>query len=234
MLLFWLLLIIPRLWIESSCVPFPFLSLSSLAVLSLAGWLAMYTYILTGRKIIGAPSFFPTVWSWIKRWFDPGTTSKIFILTPADVKPTLTSFMDISNIPKCYGGELEWQWGDMPNLDDDARAIISGVESASPSTDKVAEGRAESGYLKGPMVFNTEKNRVDVLGKIKGQPRRMEIPVSIEKSEQSDTTASSSSLAPATAETTPGTTPANATPAEEKTEGATAPAATPAPAQESA
>src|SRR5438034_8056022 len=29
------------------------------------------------NQIIGAPSFFPTVWGWIKRWFDPVTTSKI-------------------------------------------------------------------------------------------------------------------------------------------------------------
>ena len=32
-------------------------------------------------QIIGAPAFFPTVWGWIKRWFDPNTTSKIFILS---------------------------------------------------------------------------------------------------------------------------------------------------------
>lgn len=122
--------------------------------------------------------------------------------------------MDVSNIPKCYGGDLDWQWGDMPNLDDDARGVISGVESSATS-DKESEGRAESGYLKGPMVFNTEKNRVDVLGKIKDQPRRMEIPVSLEKSEQSDTTASSIGPAatPATA-TTAATTPAATTPDE--------------------
>ncbi|KAI1876914.1 uncharacterized protein JN550_000986 [Neoarthrinium moseri] len=68
--------------------------------------------------IIGAPVFFSTVWGWIKRWFDPVTVSKIFILGPADVLPVLTSFIDIRNIPKAYGGELEWDFYDEPRWDD--------------------------------------------------------------------------------------------------------------------
>lgn len=118
--------------------------------------------------------------------------------------------MDISNIPKCYGGELEWHWGDMPNLDDDARSMIAGVHTASPSADKEREGRTDSGYLKGPMLFNTEKSRVDVLGKVKGEARRLDIPVTLDRPEQSDTTASSSSVAAATTAAT--------TPCEEKAE----------------
>ena len=61
--------------------------------------------------------FFSTVWGWVKRWFDPVTVSKIFILSHAEVLPTLLSFIDIKNIPKQYGGELEFTWGEMPNLD---------------------------------------------------------------------------------------------------------------------
>jgi CRAL/TRIO domain len=58
--------------------------------------------------------FFPTVWGWIKKWFDPITTSKIFILSHSEVQNTLTSFIDPANIPKKYGGELDFQFGDMP------------------------------------------------------------------------------------------------------------------------
>lgn len=68
-------------------------------------------------QIIGAPIFFSTVWGWIKRWFDPVTVSKIFILSHHEVLPVLTSFIDTKNIPKQYGGELDFVWCQMPNLD---------------------------------------------------------------------------------------------------------------------
>ncbi|KAK9234522.1 CRAL/TRIO domain-containing protein [Lipomyces kononenkoae] len=67
--------------------------------------------------IIGAPSFFSTVWGWIKRWFDPITTSKIFILSHHDMKATLELFIDPANIPKKYGGELDFEFGQTPVLD---------------------------------------------------------------------------------------------------------------------
>lgn len=79
---------------------------------------AHYPETLDRIFIIGAPPFFSTVWAWIKRWFDPVTVSKIFILGPADVLPVLTSFIDIKNIPKPYGGDLEWDFFDEPRWDD--------------------------------------------------------------------------------------------------------------------
>ncbi|CAK7243451.1 MAG: hypothetical protein STHCBS139747_004974 [Sporothrix thermara] len=78
---------------------------------------AHYPETLDRIFIIGAPMFFSTVWGWIKRWFDPVTVSKIFILGSHEVLPTLLTFIDIKNIPKQYGGELEFNWGEMPNLD---------------------------------------------------------------------------------------------------------------------
>ncbi|CAK7203164.1 hypothetical protein SEUCBS139899_005894 [Sporothrix eucalyptigena] len=78
---------------------------------------AHYPETLDRIFIIGAPMFFSTVWGWIKRWFDPVTVSKIFILGHHEVLPTLLTFIDIKNIPKQYGGELEFNWGEMPNLD---------------------------------------------------------------------------------------------------------------------
>lgn len=122
--------------------------------------------ILTGEQIVGAPGFFPTVWGWIKRWFDPGTTSKIFILSAAEVQPTLTSFMDPASIPKQYGGELEWQWGDMPNLDESASELLKDVQ--------VQEGDKKS-LLKGPVLFKGDQ--IEVVGTENGKARRNTIPV---------------------------------------------------------
>ncbi|EOD47899.1 putative cellular retinaldehyde-binding triple function protein [Neofusicoccum parvum UCRNP2] len=78
---------------------------------------AHYPETLDRIFIIGAPSFFPTVWSWVKRWFDPITVSKIFILTDKTMKETLEQYIDIENIPKKYGGKLDIEFGDMPILE---------------------------------------------------------------------------------------------------------------------
>ena len=76
-------------------------------------------------KVIGAPSFFPVVWGWIKKWFDPITTSKIFLLSQNDVLPTLSTFIDIEDIPKKYGGKLDFEYGQLPNLDPKIRQHLS-------------------------------------------------------------------------------------------------------------
>ncbi|KAG2414477.1 hypothetical protein HFD88_003668 [Aspergillus terreus] len=130
---------------------------------------AHYPETLDRIFIIGAPAFFPTVWGWIKRWFDPVTTSKIFILSAAEVKPTLTSFMDPSSIPKQYGGDLDWKWGDMPFLDDEARKFV-GVLETPP-----AEGETRPSFTKGPVLFKGD--RIEILGKVNGESRKKSIPV---------------------------------------------------------
>lgn len=89
---------------------------------------AHYPEILDRIFIIGAPSFFPVVWGWVKKWFDPITTSKIFILAQQDVLPTLSSFVDIEDIPKRYGGKLDFEFGKLPNLDPKIRQHLT-IES---------------------------------------------------------------------------------------------------------
>lgn len=74
---------------------------------------AHYPETLDRIFIIGAPIFFSTVWGWVKRWFDPITVSKIFVLAPHEVKPTLEAFIDPRNIPKKYGGELDYTFGQL-------------------------------------------------------------------------------------------------------------------------
>jgi hypothetical protein len=86
---------------------------------------AHYPETLDRIFIIGAPAFFPTVWGWIKKWFDPITTSKIFILSHSDTKKTLESFIDPANIPTKYGGQLEFNFGDMPVLDPAYKDVLA-------------------------------------------------------------------------------------------------------------
>ncbi|KAL1842335.1 hypothetical protein VTJ49DRAFT_5503 [Mycothermus thermophilus] len=86
---------------------------------------AHYPETLDRIFIIGAPYFFGTVWGWIKRWFDPVTVSKIFILPPNEVKSTLEAFIEPRNIPKAYGGELDFEFFDRPNLDPKIREAVS-------------------------------------------------------------------------------------------------------------
>ncbi|KAL6697221.1 CRAL-TRIO domain-containing protein [Trichoderma pleuroticola] len=78
---------------------------------------AHYPETLDRIFIIGAPIFFSTVWGWVKRWFDPITVSKIFVLAPHEVKPTLEAFIEPRNIPKKYGGELDYTFGQLGNPD---------------------------------------------------------------------------------------------------------------------
>jgi hypothetical protein len=85
---------------------------------------AHYPETLDRIFIIGAPIFFSTVWGWVKRWFDPITVSKIFVLAPHEVKPTLEAFIDPKNIPKKYGGELDYSFGQLGNPDPAWEGVI--------------------------------------------------------------------------------------------------------------
>jgi hypothetical protein len=107
-------------------------------------------------QIIGAPAFFPTVWGWIKRWFDPVTVSKIFILGKHEVKSTLSNFIEPKDFPKKYGGELEWNWGDIPHLDDETRTAL--------------ERDGNKGWVKGPALW-LDNQRL-LVGSQKGKLRR--------------------------------------------------------------
>ncbi|ORY83546.1 CRAL-TRIO domain-containing protein [Leucosporidium creatinivorum] len=85
---------------------------------------AHYPETLGAIYLVGAPNFFSTVWSWVCRWFDQGTVDKIFILSSHEVLPTLLKYIDASNIPKRYGGELDWDFGDPVSLDDESKKAL--------------------------------------------------------------------------------------------------------------
>ncbi|KAF7296528.1 Sec14 cytosolic factor [Mycena chlorophos] len=92
---------------------------------------ANYPETLSTIAIVNAPSFFPTIWGWIKGWFDPGTRNKIHILgkTP---KEDLLKLIDEENLPRPYGGALDWEYKDEPVLDQDAKDMVGGQLPRGP------------------------------------------------------------------------------------------------------
>ncbi|KAJ7457661.1 CRAL/TRIO domain-containing protein [Mycena galericulata] len=84
---------------------------------------ANYPETLRVTVIVNAPSFFPTMWGWIKGWVDKGTQDKIHILgkNPGE---TLLTLIDAENLPHQYGGTLDWEFFSEPNLDDATKEAI--------------------------------------------------------------------------------------------------------------
>lgn len=76
--------------------------------------------------------------------------------------------MDPSSIPKQYGGDLDWKWGDMPNLDEEARQVVGALETPA------AEGETKPSFIKGPVLFNGDT--IEVLGKVNGESRKSTLP----------------------------------------------------------
>ncbi|KAI0325045.1 CRAL/TRIO domain-containing protein [Cubamyces sp. BRFM 1775] len=84
---------------------------------------ANYPETLSTIAVVNSPSFFPTVWNWIKPWFDEGTRRKVHVLGK-DPGPTLRTLIDPKDLPKPYGGDLDWTYEDEPALDDAAKSAI--------------------------------------------------------------------------------------------------------------
>ncbi|KAH8979901.1 CRAL-TRIO domain-containing protein [Lactarius akahatsu] len=88
---------------------------------------AHYPETLHTIAVVNAPSFFPTVWSWIKAWFDEGTRNKVHVLG-ADPGPVLLQLMDADSLPQVYGGTLPFTFEDEPVLDTPARELLGSDE----------------------------------------------------------------------------------------------------------
>ncbi|KIM42946.1 hypothetical protein M413DRAFT_392210 [Hebeloma cylindrosporum] len=84
---------------------------------------ANYPETLHTVAIVNSPSFFPTIWNWIKGWFDEGTRQKIRVLSK-DPGSTLAELIHLHDLPVSYGGQLEWKFEDEPLLDDDAKEVL--------------------------------------------------------------------------------------------------------------
>ncbi|PPR07267.1 hypothetical protein CVT26_012427 [Gymnopilus dilepis] len=84
---------------------------------------ANYPETLHHIAIVNSPSFFPTIWNWIKGWFDEGTRQKIHVLG-RDPGSSLRILIHAKDLPQVYGGELPWNYEDEPLLDEDTKQLI--------------------------------------------------------------------------------------------------------------
>ncbi|EPS98610.1 hypothetical protein FOMPIDRAFT_1126018 [Fomitopsis schrenkii] len=87
---------------------------------------ANYPETLSTIAVVNSPSFFPTIWSWVKPVFDEGTQRKVHVLGK-DPGPVLRTLIDPQNLPRPYGGELDWNFEDEPSLDEDTKNTIGSV-----------------------------------------------------------------------------------------------------------
>jgi len=72
--------------------------------------------------VVGAPGWWSTVWGWIKNWFDEQTRAKVHICGAGS--PELLEFIPRENLPKAYGGDLEWVYEDDPVWDADMHWLL--------------------------------------------------------------------------------------------------------------
>lgn len=109
--------------------------------------------------IVGAPYFFPTIWSLVTRWFDPATTKKIFVLSASEATEKLTEFIAPENLPKRFGGMLDWTFPTLPLPDAETEAII---------------GNLADKWVKGPIryISKPEGDILMAVGSQDGQLRR--------------------------------------------------------------
>ena len=148
---------------------------------------AHYPETLDRIFIIGAPSWFPTMWKWIKGFFDPIVVGKMFVLAPNEVLSTLQQHIDHENIPKQYGGGLDYTFGDMPLLD---TAMVEGLgavwgDQAAGATGANGSGDAAQARRLpiGPIKWEEGTDgrmRAVAVGSVKGK-RRSEVVLELER-----------------------------------------------------
>ncbi|KAE8391586.1 CRAL-TRIO domain-containing protein [Aspergillus alliaceus] len=126
-----------------------------------------YPETLSRIFILGAPPLFRTAWQIIKNWVDPGTLSKISVLSPSESRRELLAYIEPSSLPEQYGGTLNWKWGDMPNLDDHGRSLAPSLYQGDAS--------GSDYFIKGPVIF--KDGAIEGLGSAEGKIRKIVIPV---------------------------------------------------------
>lgn len=119
-------------------------------------------------QVIGAPSFFSTIWGWLNGWFDKNTVSKICIVPPGQELALLSEVIDLSNIPVKYGGKHDFNFGMFPDLDDEIKENMTWLDE-----DLAKEKRLPLGSMRWVEVDG--KRRVLAVGTENGAQRRKEV-----------------------------------------------------------
>jgi hypothetical protein len=76
-------------------------------------------------QVCNAPSYFNTIWKYLKGWVDPYTAEKIVILLNPEVLPTLREHIEDENIPTIFGGGFSYEHGMIPDLDNNIRQRLN-------------------------------------------------------------------------------------------------------------
>ncbi|KAF6235477.1 hypothetical protein HO173_006160 [Letharia columbiana] len=99
------------------------------SILQTASSMATAHYPETVERIfvVGAPSFFPTIWSLVTSRFDPATTRKIFVLSASEATEKLTEFIAPEDLPKRFGGTLDWTFPMRPVPDAETKEMIGSL-----------------------------------------------------------------------------------------------------------
>ncbi|KAK7926418.1 hypothetical protein LTR80_011887, partial [Exophiala xenobiotica] len=113
--------------------------------------------------VVGAPNFFPTIWRFITLWFEPATTRKIAVLGHRECATVLRHDLGSENVPKRFGGDLDWGFGGSPELSSDAKPL------SIKWVDKWVQGPLR--IIDGP----GEQWRIIAVGSQNGQLRREEL-----------------------------------------------------------
>lgn len=111
------------------------------------------------------------MWSWVKGWFDPITVSKIFILSKSNMKSTLEQYIDRSNIPRKYGGTLDWEWGEPPTLEP---SLEKALEWIRPTRNKKGQNIFPPGPIRWRRTESGDLLAVAV-GSENGRPREVDV-----------------------------------------------------------
>lgn len=90
---------------------------------------AHYPETLGTLALVNVPAFFTTIWGWIQKWFDEGTRNKMFIVDANQLKQgKLHEIIHPSDLPRVYGGELEWKYEDEPSIEPEIASLLGNKE----------------------------------------------------------------------------------------------------------
>lgn len=105
-------------WLLSTCYPETILKVFVSFELNLIrGSLITKAWSLINQQVCNAPSYFATVWKYLKKWVDPNTAEKIEVLSSNEVSDALKEHIDDANIPTAFGGAFEFTHGSLPSPD---------------------------------------------------------------------------------------------------------------------
>ena len=126
---------------------------------------ARYPETLDSILIVGAPPYMDTVFSFISQFFDAQTRAKIKILgsatDPAATLAGLREHIHDADIPKAYGGGLDWEFGGRANIDPDIKRAF-GLED-------------DFEWPEGPVAVDVERGEIQAVGTRANGKRRREV-----------------------------------------------------------